>query len=301
MNQPQSAICTESGAFGLFVTALVNPGGEEAVRKAAAALPALTEKLAAELDEPGLVSAIAFGPDIWPRLFGTPAPKGLLPFQALQADGRKVPSTPTDLFLHIHANRPDAPFQLGRRMLALLGGAVTLAEDVQGFRTHQNRDLTGFVDGTENPKGDERAEVALTEDGGSFVNIQRWEHDLAKWESLDIAHQENVIGRTKADNEEMDDETKPPSAHIARVAIKEDGRELEILRHGLPYGDMRRHGLYFVAYAADPNTFRKMLKSMVEGDRHGHADKLMDYTKPMTGASFFAPAASFLTSLTKPR
>jgi len=297
MSLPQSAICAEGGAFGLFVTALMKDGGEETVRRAAAALPALTEQLAAELDEPSLVSSIAFGAQVWPRLFTSPAPKGLVPFTALESGGRKAPSTPADIFLHIHANRPDAPFQLGRRMMALLGDAVTLVEDIQAFRNHQSRDLTGFVDGTENPQGDERAEVALTEDGGSFVSIQRWEHDLTKWEALSLAHQEAAVGRTKADDEEMDDEVKPASAHIARVVIEEDGEELAILRHSLPYGDMRRCGLYFVAYCASPAPFRKMLKSMVEGDGHGHADALMNYTKAITGASFFAPSAMFLKTL----
>lgn len=298
MNLPQSAICAEGGAFGLFVTLLVNHGGEEAVRRTAAALPALTERLAAELEEPSLVSAIAFGAQVWPRLFDISAPKGLLPFTALESGGRKAPATPADIFLHIHANRADAPFQLGRKVMAMLGESVTLVEDIPGFRTLGGRDLTGFVDGTENPQGEERAEVALTENGGSFVSLQRWEHDLAKWETLDLSHQEAAVGRTKADDREMEDDEKPPTAHIARVVIEEDGEELAILRHSLPYGDMRRCGLYFVAYGKSPAPFRKMLKSMVVGEG-GHGDKLMDYTKPVTGADFFAPSVQLLSSLVK--
>jgi len=300
MSRAQSAICAEGGAFGLFITLLINDDGQEAVRRTAAALPALTETLAAELKEPSLVSAIAFGAEVWPRLFDIPAPQELLPFTALESAGRKAPATPADIFLHIHANRADAPFQLGRKVMTLLGDAVTLVEDISGFRNHEGRDLTGFIDGTENPHGEERAEVALTEDGGSFVSLQRWEHDLAKWESLDLSHQEAAVGRTKADDREMDDDEKPPTAHIARMVIEEDGEELTILRHSLPYGDMRRCGLYFVAYGKSPAPFRKMLESMVIGEG-GHGDKLMDYTKPVTGAAFFAPSVQALATLVKDR
>jgi len=303
MSQPQSAICAEGGAFGIFVTMLLSDGGEAKVKQAAAALPALTARLAAETQDPALVSSLAFGATAWPRLFTAPAPKGLAPFQALEAGERKAPATPADLFLHIHAARPDSAFQLARQAMCALRGAVTLVEEINGFRTLGNRDLTGFVDGTENPQGDERAEVALlgeddpTHAGGSFVSLQRWLHALPRWDSLPIAEQEAAVGRSKADNEEMDDETKPASAHIARVVIEEDGEELELLRHSLPYGNSQECGLYFVAYAKSPHPFRRMLESMVLGDGQGHYDRLMDFTRPVTGAAFFAPSIPALERL----
>jgi len=303
----QSAICPEGGAFGLFITALIAPGGEAKLRDVAARLPALTQQLAAELAEPSLVGSIAFGAEAWPRLFRQAPPPGLVPFAPLQGGDHAAPATEADLFLHIHSNRADANFQLGRRIMAALGPAVVLVEDIAAFRTQGNRDLTGFVDGTENPHGDERAEVALVADGpfagGSFVSIQRWEHDLSRWEALALAHQEAAIGRTKTDDQEMDDDEKPADAHIARVLIEEDGEELAILRHSLPYGDMRRCGLYFVAYGASPKPFRRMLENMVLGDGAAqgfrHADRLMDYTRPVTGCAFFAPSMQMLATLEK--
>lgn len=303
MPQPQSAICAEGGDHGLFITALVVDGREDAVRRAAAALPGLTAEMAELFKEPALVSAMAFGADVWPRLFGAPKPDGLVAFAPLEANGKAAPATPADLFIHIHSNRADANFQLGRRVMALLGDAVTLVEDVTGFRTLGKRDLTGFVDGTENPEGDERAEVAIDAAGGSFISLQRWEHDLARWEALSLKMQEAAIGRTKADDREMDDDEKPADAHIARVVIEEDGEELAILRHSLPYGDMRRCGLYFVAYGASPKPFRRMLSSMVLGDGaaqgYRHADRIMDYTLPVTGCAFYAPSVETLENLVK--
>ncbi|HVI51270.1 MAG TPA: Dyp-type peroxidase [Candidatus Sulfotelmatobacter sp.] len=305
MPQPQSAICAEGGDHGLFITALVSAGQEETVRRTAAALPALTRAVAKEFEEPALVSSIAFGAEVWPRLFSQGKPEGLVAFAPLEANGKAAPATPADLFIHIHSNRSDANFQLGRRVVAMLGGAVTLVEDIAGFRTLGGRDLTGFVDGTENPEGEERAEVALDETGGSFVSLQRWEHDLARWEALAVKMQEAAIGRTKADDREMDDDEKPADAHIARVVIEENGEELAILRHSLPYGDMRRNGLYFVAYGRSPKPFRRMLSSMVLGDGaskgYHNADRIMEYTRPVTGCAFYAPSVETLENLVKSR
>ena len=172
-----------------------------------------------------------------------------------------APATPADLFLHVRGDRFDLCFELARRVRAQLGEAVRVVEDIHGFRYLDSRDLTGFVDGTENPQGeDDRARVALLSEGpfagGSYLNIQRYVHDLAKWARVDTAAQEDVIGRTKADDVEFDRDRLPATAHIARVSIKQDGKSLAILRHSMPYGTADEHGLYFVAYAARPDTVR---------------------------------------------
>jgi putative iron-dependent peroxidase len=301
MPRAQSAICAEGGDFALFLTLTLADGDVGPLRRALAGLPALTEKVAAEMGEPALVSAAGIGAAAWERLVGMPKPEGLLPFSPLEEGGRKAPATPADLFVHIHSPRPDANLALARRLRAALGGGVRVEEEVMGFRHMKNRDLTGFVDGTENPEGAERAGVALLADGpfagGSFVSIQRYVHDLPKWEAMPVAEQEAAIGRTKETDEEMDDEVKPPSAHIARVVIEEDGEELEVLRHSMPYGTTSEHGLYFVAYCASPAPFRKMLERMVLSREDGHHDRLLDFTRAVTGASFFVPSADLLASL----
>jgi len=301
MTKPQSAICADGGDFGLFLTLVLADGDVIPVRRVLATLPAMTEALAAELGEPALLSSVAIGAACWSRLTGRELPDGLVPFAALAEGSRKAPATPADLFLHIHSPRVDANLMLARRVMGALGSHVRVAEEVVGFRHLGKRDLTGFVDGTENPEGDERAGVALVKDGpfagGSFVSLQRYVHDLPRWEGLSLPDQEAAIGRTKETDEEMDDEVKPPSAHIARVVIEEDGEELEVLRHSMPYGTTSENGLYFIAYCASPVPFRKMLERMVLSSGDGHHDRLLDFTRAVTGAAFFAPSAGFLASL----
>ena len=298
MPRPQTAICAESSPFALFLTLRVGRGAAaaEKVRKAAAALPAM----AAVGEADGQVSAVGFGAAVWERLFGAARPAELEPFRALR-DGRRVaPATPADVFVHIHSSSHDANFMLARRLTEECAGAARVVEEVHGFRHDGGRDLTGFVDGTENPKGRERKAVALVgaEDGafagGSYVSVQRWVHDLARWRAVAVAEQEKVIGRTKAGDVELADDVKPPTAHIARVVIEEDGRELEILRHSMPYGTTAEAGLYFVAYARSAHPFRRMLENMVVKDGAGHYDHLMRYTRPVSGASFFCPSLEFL-------
>lgn len=301
MTKPQSAICAEGGDFGLFLTLVLADGDVAAVRRVLAALPDMTEAVAAQAGEPALVSSMGIGAACWPRLTGRDAPEGLVPFAPLAEGGRKAPATPADLFLHIHSPRHDANLMLARRVMGALGSHVRLAEEVMGFRHMGKRDLTGFVDGSENPEGEERAEVALVADGpfagGSFVSLQRYVHDLARWESLSTPDQEAAVGRTKETDEELDDAVKPPFAHIARVVIEEDGEELEVLRHSMPYGTTSENGLYFIAYCASPAPFRKMLERMVLSSGDGLHDRLLDFTRAVTGAAFFAPSADFLESL----
>lgn len=302
MPRAQSAICAEGGDFALFLTFTLPDGADLIpVRRALAALPALTDTVAAEMGEPALTSALGIGAAVWGRLTGQDKPEGLVPFEPLAEGDRSAPATAADLFLHIHSPRADADLMLARRFRARLGGAATLVEEVMGFRHMGNRDMTGFVDGTENPEGAERAEVALVADGpfagGSFVSVQRYVHNLPKWESLPVSEQEAAVGRTKETDEELDDEVKPPTAHIARVVIKEDDEELEILRHSMPYGSTSEHGLYFVAYCADPAPFRRMLERMVLTRADGHRDRLLDFTTPVTGAAFFTPSVDVLEKL----
>ncbi len=202
--------------------------------------------------------------------------------------------------MHIRSDRRDLNFDLARRFRRMLGTAVSVVEEVQGFRYLDSRDLTGFVDGTENPAGEDRAAVAIVGDGdppfagGSYVAIQRYVHDLAAWERLAVAEQEKIIARTKADDIEFKSEDKPATAHIKRVSIKEDGKSLEILRHSMPYGDTGACGLYFIAYCNTPDHFDKMLARMLVAGADGHYDHLMQYSAAVTGASFFAPSRDML-------
>ncbi|MEM7223916.1 MAG: Dyp-type peroxidase [Pseudomonadota bacterium] len=300
MAKPQSGVLPEANKSANLLTLNVAPGeaAAAAVRQAAAGLPNLNDEIAALDPAARLASAIGIGAEAWTRIFGDATPDGLTPFTPFEDGGRSAPATPADLFLHLRAERFDLCFELTRRWAAGLGGAVETIEEVHGFRYLDSRDLTGFVDGTENPKDEHRAEVALVPEGphagGSYVDIQRYVHDLATWNRLSVAAQEQIIARTKADNEEFAAEDKPETAHIKRVSIKDDGVSVEILRHSLPYGTMDEHGLYFISYAGRPDSFRRMLERMIVADPAGHYDHLMDYSRAVTGASFFAPSRDWL-------
>ena len=301
MSRPQSAILPEPPENALFLVLKLGDRQKHAraALKAAQAVPGLTNELA----RPGsqLTSSVAFGKDLWDRLSPKQAPDGFRKFKALKDGPRRAPATHGDLLLHVVASELDLCFDLALALRRMLGDKAKVAEEVQGFRYRDGRDLTGFIDGTENPSGDERAETALVQEGpfagGSFVFTQRYIHDLAKWDRLSVAKQEGVIGRTKPDSVELSDAKRPATAHISRVVIEEDGEELEILRHSFPYGSTSEHGLFFIAYTNDMSIPMRMLARMMgtAGDRkHDH---LMKYTRAVSGAHFFAPSLETLAAL----
>lgn len=304
MPDPQSGVLPDGNIHATFMTLEMKSGAESAsvVRRVCSRAPVLTEEVGRDGDGADLYSVVAVGAGAWDRVFGETWPKGLRSFAALEDGPRKAPSTPGDILLHIRSDRADLIFELARRVFAEFGDAVSMIEEIHGFRYLDTRDLTGFVDGTENPTGDGRAEVALVDGedpgfaGGSYIALQRYIHDLPKWDTVAVPEQERIIGRTKADNIEFKSDEKAPYAHIKRVSIKEDGKSLELLRHSMPYGTADEHGLYFIAYCGTPDNFDKMLERMIVSDADGPHDHLMDYTTAVTGASFFAPSLDFLKS-----
>src|SRR5206468_1844421 len=186
--------------------------------------------------------------------------------------------------------------ELAARLMGALGDAVEVMDDVTGFRYLDGRDLTGFIDGTENPKGKGRAAAALigAEDrdfaGGSYVYTQRYVHNLKKWAAVPLAEQEGAIGRRKRDSKELSDTVKLNTAHISRVVIEEDGEELEIVRHSFPYGTVSEAGLFFIAYTKDLRITEQMLGRMMGAAGDRLHDRLMDFTRAVSGATFFAPS-----------
>ena len=301
----QAGILPEPGAYARFLVLRVSDPARNAsiVARAVAEVPALAAKLAALDRRAQLVCTVSIGPDFWDIVSPERRPKGLRPFAPIRAGGRYAPSTGGDLLLHIVSQRVDLNFELARRVLAELGDVVTVADDVAGFRYLDGRDLTGFIDGTENPKGKARGAAALIGDedrhfaGGSFVFTQRYVHDLAKWERAPLKEQEGAVGRRKRDSKELSDKTKPPTAHISRVVIEEDDRELEIVRHSFPYGTVSEAGLFFIAYTRSLDIPQRMLRRMLGASGDGLHDHLMDFTRAVTGAHFFAPPLRTLSAL----
>ena len=303
MHTPQSGITPEANTDALFLTMLINRDSDslERIRQTCAIIPEMTAKLAQQYPDARLSSTISIGSDAWNFLYPDIRPESLKPFPEIEDESRLAPATTGDLLLHIRANRRDIVFQLMHDTLEQFGKSISVEEEVSGFRYMDSRDLTGFVDGTENPTGDSRASVALVgeEDSeftaGSYIHTQRYIHHLHQWNEQPIPEQEKIIGRTKADDIEFSSEEKAPTAHVKRANIKDaEGNGMEILRHSMPYGNSKEAGLLFASYCRTPLHFEQMLEAMMKVDEAGHYDHLMNFSTAVTGCAFFAPSIEFL-------
>lgn len=299
----QSGVIADANSDALFVTLNVVEGSNEAVKQALAQSQSVIDTMKQQFSGQSLHAVIAIGSEYWPHISPSKRPLLLTNFPSVKG-AVEMPITPADLLLHIRSDRHDMTFELATRLIALFGSHVTIAEEVSCFRYLDARDLTGFVDGTENPQGDHKKEVALVgeEDSdfedGSYIHLQRYVHDLPKWHAQTLKAQEDTYGRTKADNIEYSSEDKPLTAHTKRTSLKDDqGQSLEILRHSMPYGTLQESGLLFASYCRTPENFTLMLKSMVEGDEQGNHDRLMGFTKAVTGQAFFAPPLTWFKAI----
>ena len=299
--QPVLAPLTRAAIF-LVVT--VKPAAESyaTVRSFCADLAGLIRAVEFRDIEAGLTCIAAFGSDAWDQLFGSPRPAELHPFREFRSGNRHAMATPGDLLFHIRARRMDICFELAAQIMERIGDAVSPADEVQGFRYFDDRDLIGFVDGTENPRGALALESALVgeEDaafaGGSYVLVQKYFHDMKAWNALSTEAQERIIGRKKLSDIELDDSVKPTSAHSALTVIEENGKEVKILRDNMPFGQPGRgeFGTYFIGYSRTPRITELMLENMFVGRPPGNYDRLLDFSRPITGGLFFAPSATFL-------
>jgi putative iron-dependent peroxidase len=250
---------------------------------------------------------MGFGSNAWDRLFGPPRPAELHSFREIRADGRHAVSTPGDLLFHIRAKRMDLCFELATQIMSRIGDAVSPVDEVHGFRYFDDRDLLGFVDGTENPRGEAVIDATLIgeEDaafaGGSYVIVQKYLHDLAGWNALSTEAQERIIGRTKLSDIELDDSIKPTSAHNALTTIADDGKEFKILRDNMAFGrpGQGEFGTYFIGYSRSPRITELMLENMFVGRPPGNYDRLLDFSRAVTGNLFFVPSLTFLESITE--
>jgi putative iron-dependent peroxidase len=291
----------------IFLVVAINPGTEnrEAIRSFCGDLAALLRAVEFRDVEGGLSCVMGFGAEAWERLFGAPRPKELHAFREIRAGERHAVATPGDLLFHIRAKRMDLCFELATQIMASIGDAVSAVDEVHGFRYFDDRDLIGFVDGTENPRGDAAIDAVLIgeEDaafaGGSYVIVQKYLHDMKGWDALPIEAQERIIGRKKLSDIELDDSVKPTSAHSALTTIVEDGKEVKILRDNMPFGSAAQgeFGTYFIGYSRSPRTIEQMLENMFVGRPPGNYDRLLDFSRAVTGSLFFVPSATFLDSV----
>jgi putative iron-dependent peroxidase len=288
----------------IFLVATVRPAEDSraAVRSFCGDLAALVRAVGFRAIEDNLSCVMGIGADAWDRLFGQPRPAGLHPFREIKAGPRHAVATPGDLLFHIRAKRMDLCFELATQIMNRIGDAIAPVDEVHGFRYFDDRDLIGFVDGTENPTDQAAVDAVYigAEDpafaGGTYVIVQKYLHDVRGWNALPIEAQERIIGRTKLDDIELDDAVKPTSAHSALNTIVEDGKEIKIVRDNMPFGRVAdgEFGTYFIGYARSPRTIEQMLENMFVGRPPGNYDRLLDFSFAKTGNLFFCPSATFL-------
>ncbi|OOS22954.1 Dyp-type peroxidase [Moraxella pluranimalium] len=297
---PQSAIIFDHCRAGIFIEATFTTDDTTAIaaacRDALSTLSELQDKYAGEQ----LSLTIGFGADAWARFAKDGEGSQIKPFRPL--GGGLAPATQQDVLFHIQSLRHDINFSLAMAVVRAFDGLIDIKSETHGFRWVENRGLEGFVDGTENPQGEHINEVAVIADGidagGSYVMVQKYRHDLPKWDALPIAEQEHCIGRSKVDNIEFDKADRLPDSHLGRTNLKEDGKTLEIVRRSLPYGTVSgEHGLMFIAYSARLWNIEAQLLSMF-GETDGKTDLLLkNVTTAVSGAYYYAPSVERLSAL----
>lgn len=302
MNHPQTAIIPDHCKAGIFIEAdiLANRQNDikTACRESLKALKALQDKY----PEDSLGMTVAFGCDAWAAFGHSKEGSEIIPFRPL--GGGLAPATQHDIYVHIQSMHQDTAFALSQSVLAAFGGSIRIAGEVHGFRLLQERGLDGFVDGTENPQGDDKVrDVAIIPEGrpdagGSYVLLQKYRHDLKKWDAVPVAEQEASIGRSKESNEEFSKEVRLPDSHLGRVNLKENGVGLKIVRRSLPFGQVGgEHGLQFIAYCASLHNIDEQLKFMF-GEKDGKIDLLLKHmSTAKRSAYYYAPSVERLTDL----
>lgn len=298
MSDFQSGILLEHRRFAIYLEAMCQ-GDIAAIRSGSHLFLQQLSLLQQRYPDAGLGAVIAFGNGLWNDLNPANSTAELKDFQPL---GKGIaPATQRDMLIHIQSLRHDVNFSLAQAALAAFGDAIRIEEETHGFRWVEERDLSGFVDGTENPQGEQREAVAIIASGenagGSYVLSQRWQHNLKMFNRLAVEKQEQIIGRTKESNEELEGDARPATSHVARVDLKEEGKGLKILRQSLPYGSASGvNGLFFLAYCATLYNIEQQLLSMF-GEADGKYDAMLRFTKPLTGSYFYAPSLSQLAAL----
>jgi len=306
--EPQrvDAPLTQAATF-LVLSITKEPDAIKTVRSTLAGLDGLAKNVSIRDLNASFAFTVGIGSDAWDAVTKLPRPAELHPFPEVKGAIHTAVSTPGDLLFHIRSERRDLNFEFEKQLLDQLSGSVAVVDETIGFRYFDVRDLLGFVDGTANPVGSAVAPTILVAEedsssiGGSYIVVQKYVHDMKGWRALKAEQQEAIMGRTKLDNVELDDVPDgQQAAHKTLVTIEdEDGNEHDILRDNMPFGSpgSGEFGTYFIGYSRRLWVIEKMLQRMFIGEPPGLHDRLLDFSKPLTGTTFFAPSASLLASL----
>ncbi len=301
---PSQAVCKPVTRHAIFLVASLASVEDAAstVRAVCSDISGLVRAIGQRDPQASLSCICGFGYHAWDRLFGQPFPAELHPFQSMGPPERNAPSTPGDIFFHIRAEQMDICFEMAMQLLGKLGKSVQVEDEVHGFRYFDSRSIVGFVDGTENPSGDEIPPYTIVGDedpqfaGGSYAITQKYLHDMDAWNALTVEMQEKIIGRKKLSDIELDEDEKPSWAHNSLTVIEHNGKEKKILRDNMPFGKpgSGEFGTYFIGYSRTPSVTEEMLKNMFVGNPEGNYDRLLDYSRAVTGNLFFIPSVNTL-------
>ncbi|KKI21440.1 MULTISPECIES: Dyp-type peroxidase [unclassified Leucobacter] len=291
-----------------FLVARVGDGGAavDTVRAALAGLEDLVKTVGFRAPRARLSCTVGIGARVWAAVVGDDRPAELRPFREIAGAVHTAVATPGDLLFHIRADREDLAVEFARLLLGRLGSAVSVVDEVSGFRYFDSRDLLGFVDGTANPIGPDLPVAALVGDedpgfaGGSYVVVQKYLHDLDAWQGLSTGEQEAIIGRTKSDNVELDDVPDgEQQAHKSLATIEDESGEHDIVRDNMPFArpGAGEYGTYFIGYSRHLWVIERMLERMFVGEPAGRHDRLLDFSTAETGSAYFVPTPEMLAAL----
>jgi porphyrinogen peroxidase len=302
-------VLTRLTSSAIFLVLTVRDGAEDDVRDLLGDVAGLSRSVGFRVPDGELQCVVGIGSALWDRLFAGARPRRLHPFAEITGARHTAVATPGDLLFHLRARQMDLCFAMAAALMKRLAGRADVVDETHGFKYFDERDLLGFVDGTENPTGTAAIAAAMigAEDpdfiGGSYVIVQKYLHDLAAWEVISVEEQERVIGRTKLDDIELSDAAKPMNSHVAlNTIVGEDGEERQIMRDNMPFGTVGdgEFGTYFIGYAADPTVTEQMLGNMFVGRPPGNYDRILDFSTAITGSLFFVPSADLLDDLPSP-
>lgn len=292
----------------IFLVARVSDADAAAatVRGVLAGLEDLVKTVGFRAPRARLSCTVGIGSRVWETVVGGRTPAELHPFREIAGAVHTAVATPGDLLFHIRADREDLAVEFARLLLGSLGDSVAVVDEVSGFRYFDSRDLLGFVDGTANPIGPDLPASALVGDedpgfaGGSYVVVQKYLHELDAWQRLSTGEQEAIIGRTKADNLELDD--APPGtqqAHKSLATIEDSDGEHDIVRDNMPFArpGAGEYGTYFIGYSRHLWVIERMLERMFVGEPAGAHDRLLDFSTARTGSAYFVPTSEMLAGL----
>jgi putative iron-dependent peroxidase len=302
MAREQLGICAEANLHGMILLLNALDGHQAAIRLQLARLPALVQRLSDQFSESNLSAVAAIGVGYWDTLYVNQRPKDLVPWSALSVDDIDMPALPYDMLLQIRADRYDVLHLAAQQCFQLLNQHVELAEQIHAFRYMDGRDLTGFIDQPDAPKGRRKREIALISEqqdpvfaGGSFLHFQRYRLDMTRWQQLTQQQQESIMGRRKIDGQRLALAQLDENSHEVKAScMTTDGQGVQLLFQNMPYGQLKVQGMLNLGFSSDAKSYVRWLKQRMGQPGKQNYDLLLDFTQADSGAAFFAPSVNFL-------